>query len=53
MERAHGGELFDRIKALGNYSEEAARRTFVNILSAVVHLHEQVGAGHSSTEVAA
>jgi serine/threonine protein kinase len=34
-----GGELFDRLEAEGNFSEEDARKIFVQIIEAVNYCH--------------
>jgi len=39
MELVQGGELFDRIVAKGEYSEEDAKRIVRQMISAVQHLH--------------
>jgi len=41
MELCRGGELFDRIIALGHLSERQAARVMKDILSAVGHLHHK------------
>jgi calcium/calmodulin-dependent protein kinase-4 len=40
MERAFGGELFERIQKLGKYTEDDAREVACALLSAVAALHE-------------
>ncbi|GIQ87685.1 calcium/calmodulin-dependent/calcium-dependent protein kinase, partial [Kipferlia bialata] len=39
MELATGGELFDKIVARGHYSEEDARETMQQVVSAISYLH--------------
>jgi calcium-dependent protein kinase len=41
MELCSGGELFDRLKDLGRFSEEEAARCIRQILEAVAHIHRK------------
>ena len=41
MERATGGELFDRILDLGKYSEDEARRLVEKLLDVVAYMHSK------------
>ena len=40
MEYCSGGELFERIKKQGRYSEKSAALIMSKLLSAINHLHE-------------
>lgn len=41
LELVTGGELFDQILEVGRYTEEQARKLFVQMIDAVEYLHEQ------------
>lgn len=41
MELCSGGELFDRIKAKGRYSERDASRVLRQLFEAIAHMHER------------
>jgi serine/threonine protein kinase len=45
MERCNGGELFDRIKRKGRYSEAEAARLLRQLISALLHMHHN-GVAH-------
>lgn len=39
VERCNGGELFDRIKRRGRYSEAEAAKLLRQLVSALLHMH--------------
>ena len=41
MELVTGGDLFDRLKALGHYNEVDARALMKNIFEAIQYLHDR------------